>query len=198
MVELELCRALRAFIEEAVKSLQLPVEPHVPIEPLPVDPPGEEREDDEDIDAGMMTDGMTDEVPQFAEYAQCRTPKVFNGYLPPKHQDDDAHESDDFPFIVVRPDEATSTRESTMVTVSIIFGAYSASSDGYEHCLNMASRVRQALMSMPFLTLDGRYQLRDEITWRNTAEQPWPFWQVDMTTHWLIISPQPVSGVEDL
>ncbi len=159
MVELELCRALRAFIEDAVKDLVLPVK-------------------DEE---------------------EGRTPTVFNGYLPAKKPGDRGEvEKKYFPFIVVRPDEGESDRDSTRVTVSIIFGAYSKEDDGYEHCLNMMTRVRDALMAMPFETLAGRYQLRDSITWANFPDQPWPYWQVDMKTQWLINSPQPVSGVEDL
>ena len=163
MVEIELCRSLRAFIEDAVKDLYLPCA----------------AEDDKASDW---------------EYESRRVPRVINGYLPQKRSEAE----DDFPFIVVRPDEATSTRESTSVTVSIIFGAYSESPDGYEHCLNMVSRVRTALMAMPFLRLDDRYILEDELSWSNFSEQAWPYWQVDMTTKWTFISPQPVSGVEDL
>ena len=48
------------------------------------------------------------------------------------------------------------------------------------------------------LNNDVTNQLRDSITWANFPDQPWPYWQVDMKTQWLINSPQPVSGVEDL
>lgn len=159
MVELELCRALRSFIEDAVKDLILPVK-------------------DEE---------------------EGRTPTVFNGYLPAKKPGDRGDvEKKYFPFILVRPDTGTSDRESTRVTVSLIFGAYSKDDSGYEHCMNMLTRVRNALMSMPFLTLAERYQLQDEISWENYPDQPWPYWQVDMKTQWLFVSPQPISGVEDL
>lgn len=162
MVEIELCRALRAFIEDAVKDLVLPCA----IEG--------DKEPDHDYEAS-------------------RVPTVFNGYLPPKRRTD----KKDFPFIVVRPDQGESDRDSTRVTVSIIFGAYSETSDGYEHCLNMLSRVRGALMSMPTLTLAGKYQLREEISWSNFAEQPWPYWQIDMKTEWLFQSVQPMPEMED-
>ena len=159
MVELELCRALRAFIENAVKDLVLPVK-------------GSE---------------------------EGRTPTVFNGYLPAKKPGERGEdEKKYFPFIVVRPDEGESDQETSSVKISIIFGAYSSDDCGHEQCFNMMTRVRNALMSMPFLTLDGRYQLRDEISWRNYPDQPWPYWQLDMTTNWIFNSPQPVSGVEDL
>lgn len=171
MVEIELCRALRAFIEDAVKDLQLPVEPTA-----------------EQIQNGEAEKASED------EYVFRRTPKVINGYLPPKR----SQQVQDFPFIVVRPDEGDSDRESTRVTVSIIFGAYSQSGDGYEHCLNMMARVRNALMSMPFQTLDERYQLRDDISWQNFPDQPCPYWQIDMKTHWQVQAPQPLSGIEDM
>lgn len=186
MVELELCRALRAFVEDAVKDLQLPVEPFEEIL---------DAEEYPEEDAGPEV--KPKEPSPTEEYALCRTPKVFNGYLPYKDEDVEAY-GRDFPFIVVRPEEAASTRDSTIVTVSLTFGAYSQRTDGYEHCLNMVSRVRNALMSMPFLTLDDRYLLEDGITWRGETDQPKPYWFVVMTTRWIYRSPQPVSGVEDL
>lgn len=170
MVEIELCRALRSFIEDAVKDLQLPAEPT-----------------SEQVKTGEAEKAAKD------EYAFRRVPKVVNGYLPPKR----SQQAQDFPFIVVRPDEGDADRESARVTVSIIFGAYSEAADGYEHCLNMMVRVRNALMALPCLTLDERYQLRETVSWQNFAEQPWPYWQIDMKTHWQVQSPQPPLGMED-
>ena len=183
MNESELCRALRAYIEEAVKDLQLPVEPPMP-----------------DIDADDFPEDGEEVRPKeptpTEEYVLRRTPTVINGYLPPKRDDED--DKRDFPCIVVRPDESTSSRELTTVTVSIIFCAYSQTSDGYEHCLNMATRVRTAIMSLPFLTLANRYRLEGEVSWRNFSEQPHPYYQIDMSTKWTFQSPLPVSGIEDL
>ena len=50
---------------------------------------------------------------------------------------------------------------------------------------------------MPTLTLAGKYQLREEISWSNFAEQPWPYWQIDMKTEWLFQSVQPMPEMED-
>ena len=126
------------------------------------------------------------------EFSKCRPPSVINGYLPPKRSTSE----EDFPFILVRPESAESDNTSTEVTVSIIFGCYSKEFDGYENCLNAMSILRDALLSLPDLTIEKKFQLRDQIQWKGYAEQPYPFWQVDMTTHWLFRSatPMPYPG----
>ena len=50
-------------------------------------------------------------------------------------------------------------------------------------------------MSLPGLILDGRYQLRGEVTWTLPTDQPFPFYQLDMETEWLFRSP--VTVMED-
>lgn len=146
MVENELTRAIRSFIDDVVKNYVLPT-----------------------------------------KSGETRSPKVINGYLPPKR----TGVADDFPFVLVRADEGTSDQEATEVKVSIIIGTYSADYDGHEYCLNILARIRTALASMPGLLLAKRYQLRLPITWSTYAEQPYPQWQLDMTTTWLIRTPEP-------
>ena len=117
---------------------------------------------------------------------EARTPYIVNGYLPPKR----STASDDFPFVLVRPDHGTSDMGQTEVTVSIIIGCYSEDYDGYEYCLNIMTRIRQALATMENQTLDERYQLQWPITWENPTDQPWPQWQLEMTTKWVFNTPQ--------
>lgn len=122
-----------------------------------------------------------------------RAPQVINGYLPPKRTGSE----DDFPFVLVRADEGTSDQESTEVKVAIIIGTYSTDYDGHEYCLNVLARLRSALTSLPGLLLAGRYQLRLPLMWTTYADQPYPQWQLDIQTSWLIRTPVPVSPEED-
>lgn len=151
MIEQELARHLRKFIEDAVKDFRLPVE----FEKKP------------------------------------RAPKIINGYLPPKRSE----KGDDFPFVVVRPDAATCEREVTEVTVSIIIGCYAKEEeyDGYEYCMNVMTRIRNALTSMENGTLAKKYMLNFPISWNNVTEQPWPQWQLDMETKWRFNTPQAIT-----
>lgn len=120
---------------------------------------------------------------------ELRAPTVINGYLPPKR----SGAPDDFPFVVVRADEGTTDNEGTEVQVSIIVGSYTQEYDGHEYCLNVMNRIRTALCSLPFGTLKGRYVLQLPVKWSGYAEQPWPYWQIDMTTTWLIHAPQTIE-----
>lgn len=114
-----------------------------------------------------------------------RAPKIVNSYLPPKRSGPD----DDFPFVVVRPDSGETTREETVVDVSIIVGCYSEDVDGHEWCFNVMTRIRDALAALPFGTLAQRYQLRAPLRWENLDDQPYPHWQVNLTTKWAFRAP---------
>lgn len=122
-----------------------------------------------------------------------RAPQVVNGYLPPKR----TGQRDDFPFVLVRADEGATDQDSTEVRVSIIVGTYSEEYDGHEYCLNVMSRIRTALCSLPGMTLANRYRLKHPIKWSTYAEQPYPYWQLDMQTTWYIRTPQPIDQEED-
>lgn len=151
MIEQELARNLRKFIEDVVKDFRLPVE----MEKTP------------------------------------RAPKVHDGYLPPKRSEP----GDDFPFVIVRPDAATTERTATEVTVSIIIGCYAKEEeyDGYEYCLNVMTRIRNALTSMENGILAKKYVLNFPISWNNVPEQRWPQWQLDMETKWSFNTPQAIT-----
>ena len=122
---------------------------------------------------------------------KARAPKIINGYLPPKR----AEKGDDYPFVLVRPDAATSERDTTEVTVSIIIGCYAKPEeyDGYEYCMNVMTRIRNALTSMKDGRLAEKYVLNFPIIWNNVPEQPWPQWQLEMETKWYFNTPQAIS-----
>lgn len=115
-----------------------------------------------------------------------RAPQIINGYLPPKRSSAD----DDFPFVVIRPDSGTANQDSVSVELTIIIGCYSEKTDGYMNCLNVMTRIRNALLSLEGGILGGRYVLNGDVSWKNTDEQPWPQWNLFVTTNWLMRSPR--------
>lgn len=138
---------------------------------------------------------------------ELRAPKIVAGYLPPKRN---PGSDDDFPFILVRPDSGQTQMDETTCTVSIIIGAYDdgviereagkkpvIEARGYEWCLNVMERIKQKLIEMPNATLANRYQMRFPVRWNLYAEQPYPYWQLDMTTEWAYNSPAVTFGVDD-
>ena len=116
-----------------------------------------------------------------------RCPTVLNGYLPPKRYDGT---DEDYPFIVVRPDNGTSNRENTTMTVSIVVGCFTEDLNGFEDCIEVMTRIRAALASMPNGILDNRYILQYPITWDLLREQPYPQWQLNMETRWEYRTPE--------
>jgi hypothetical protein len=115
-----------------------------------------------------------------------RAPKIVNGFLPPKRSTD----LDDFPFVLVRPEQCTTDRESEEVRVNIIVGCYSEEYDGFEYGVNVVERIKEKICTLPAETLAQRYQMRYPIKWTMVPEQPWPQWQIDMETIWIFNSPR--------
>lgn len=122
-----------------------------------------------------------------------RKPKIVNGYLPPKR----AGADDDVPFILVRAESASADESAISVDVSIVIGIFSKQDDGdvvgHDIVLEIISRIRTALMRLPNQILENRYMLDMPIEWDNVADQPYPNWQMAMTTHWVMPNPRPWS-----
>lgn len=115
-----------------------------------------------------------------------RAPQIVNGFLPPKR----SSELDDFPFVLVRPEQSTTDRQSEEVRVNIIVGCYSEEYDGFEYGVNVIERIKEKICTLPAETLEQRYQMRYPIKWNMVPEQPWPQWQIDMETIWIFNSPR--------
>lgn len=120
------------------------------------------------------------------ENGEMREPKVIDGYLPPKRSKED----DDFPFVLVRAESGVAEMGSTTTTVSFIVGCYTKEVDGYRYCVNVMTRIKNALTMLQDGVLANKYQLRFPIEWSLVPEQPYPYWQLEMTTNWLYNTPQ--------
>lgn len=145
----------------------------------------------------MVENNLTRELRKFLEKelstfslptqsGKRNAPRIVNGFLPPKRE----KWEDDFPFVIVRPESGTIEMDETGISVSIIVGCYSEETEGYEHSMNVASRIRNTLTMMPNQTLARRFVLSFPITWKLNSEQPYPLWQVDMTTQWTTKTPE--------
>lgn len=112
--------------------------------------------------------------------------QVFDGYLPPKK----VLKDDQWPFVIVRVQKVVSEMDSTVVTIDLVVGCYSPETDGYARCLEVMQRLRTVFCQLPAQTLADRYQMRFPVEWNNVDEQPYPHWQMVMTTQWLMRTPQ--------
>lgn len=106
-----------------------------------------------------------------------RPPKVIDGYLPPKRSGMD----DDFPCVIVRPENGETAERAATISAAVIIGCWSEEFDGYRHCVNVMERIKSALATMENGTLADRYILQYPIKWELAPEQPYPFWQIEMT-----------------
>lgn len=115
-----------------------------------------------------------------------RKPDVLDFDLPPKRTGD----KDDFPFIIVRADNGSIDIDQTDFEVFIIIGCYSENLDANRYCLNVMSRIRNALTMPECHTLAGKFILQFPITWELFAEQPNPYSQLNMKVKWSYCTPQ--------
>lgn len=115
-----------------------------------------------------------------------RPPDVMDFAPPPKRSGD----KDDFPFIIVRADNGEIDLEQTDFEVFIIIGCYSDKRDSNRHCLNVMSRIRNALTMLECHTLAGKFILQFPIQWELFAEQPEPYSQLNIKTKWSYCTPQ--------
>lgn len=125
------------------------------------------------------------------EDEEHRPPKVYNGWLP-----FDADEDTEVPYVIVRASKGKTTDNGfTAVTVTMMVMTYSKESDGHENSLQILHRIRQGLMSSP--TLDNRYRMNPIFDWKLVDEQPWPNWYIELTTEWVIPTPQNIENEGD-
>ncbi len=133
-----------------------------------------------------FVEGVTKDFRLETKNGELKAPQIVEGYLPPKRSNND----EDFPFIVVRFEDSKSELGQTAVSMSIVIGCYTQAMDGYLYCLSVYEAIRRALCEMPFQTLDERYQLGFPIECKNTGDHAWPYWQLEMTTNWVLTTPQ--------
>lgn len=140
---------------------------------------------------------LAETLKDFSYLAQDGTtegpPKVINGFLPPKKKPDNR----DWPFVVVRPVEGSVGEEATTVSVQIIVGCWSEEFEGYEYSLNIMSRIRNALTTLPAQMLNRRFRLAFPVKWEFVNEQPYPSWVAVMTTDWIMRTPDVRTENED-
>lgn len=118
------------------------------------------------------------------KHAPARSPVVINGFLPPKRSIDGPEN----PFVIVRPSEGRIPDDGfSRVSVSVIVGTYSEKFDGHEYALIIFQRIMQSLCENP--TLANRYTLEYPLKWNLYDDQPYPFWQMVMTTEWVVPTP---------
>ena len=124
---------------------------------------------------------------------EARPPKVIEGYLPPKR----SGVADDFPCVIIRPENGEADREGAKVSALLIVGCWSEEFDGYKHCVNVMERIKNALSTMENGTLAGKWILQYPIKWALAEQQPYPFWQVEMELAFTCHAPQPLTDWEE-
>lgn len=118
---------------------------------------------------------------------EIRCPIIFDNDLPPKRLEPE----EDFPFVVVHCDKSVTTWDETTSTVSFYIGCYDEKFLPHRDCLNIATRIRHVLCTLPNRILANKYRLIDPLEMENPLEQKQPQNQVVLITKWTFNSPKP-------
>lgn len=113
-----------------------------------------------------------------------REPKTFIGFVPPKR----ATQADDFPYVLVVPTNGSTSSDSDQSTsVDIFVGARSESISGWSYLFGALERIRHSFMTAQghVISHNGRtFRMRFPFSWAYTMEQPFPFWEIKISTSW--------------
>ena len=126
------------------------------------------------------------------EPVKFRAPKIYQGYLPPKRSKSEAGNDDDFPFVVVRPDNGSIEEEGCSAEISLVIGVWEDEFDGHLTALSLKEKIESLLLNIPNRTLAERFVLELPMSWENSPTQPWPFWQIVLKTKWTFHVPEVV------
>lgn len=112
------------------------------------------------------------------------TPKLRGVFYPFKKP----NPADDFPFLFVTPQSGATTNHATAEAEVVIFvGCYSEDLSGAEYLFRALGVIRDALLSAPGLVLSVggfTFRMRHPFRWQFDQEQPFPLWQLKISTSW--------------
>lgn len=127
-----------------------------------------------------------------SEQGDLIMPNIVDGWLP--HKRNNCQSDRDFPFIIVRPKDGSTTDQSnSQAKIVFLIGAYSEEYDGYKHVMQILARLRTALFGLPSLTLNNKYRLEYPLKWVLFDDQPWPEWALKVESNWTVYTPQPAD-----
>ena len=115
-----------------------------------------------------------------------RAVAVYEGYLPAKRQDN----SEEYPFVIVRPVSGRIERDSASCSVDIFCGCFGREETGWQFAVNMMRRIAGSLMELPWGTLASRFVLDDGMEWELAKEQAYPAWVAVLHTAWTFRTPE--------
>lgn len=120
----------------------------------------------EDFDLGSNVAGV------------AKAPQVIGGYLNEKKPGLQQHPPD-FPYVIVRYLEDTDEAEQDTAQVRIIAGTYSEDAQGWRDCLNVVTRIKEALLKQRFI--GGPFKIEYPLKTELPEEQPYPEWVAMLT-----------------
>lgn len=125
-------------------------------------------------------------LPPQRDASAPRVPLVIRGFPPTKRANGEAEQ----PFVIVCPaDGQVESYNEHRVRVGIVVGVFEEEdfAAGADWLLVFAERIIQSLQEKP--TLEKRYVLRHPISWNIMFDQPYPLWQLEMMTEWVVQAP---------
>ena len=103
-----------------------------------------------------------------------------------KNFDNDA----DYPFVTVRPSNATVHNGATDLTIEIIVGTFARDDLAYQDTMNVVHRLMMRIAQLENGILDRKYERMGDMKWELPFEQKEPYYMAIISTSWRIYTSQ--------
>lgn len=128
-------------------------------------------------------------------------PQIVGGFLPPKRQEENPNDDDEFCILVRVVDgeddwiPAEMQARATVRTLVVVRTASWDVREGQRNTLNLMNLIRQRIYAAPILS--NRYRATFPVRWKAPEGDTLPIWQGEMTIPWIVPMPQEIWEVKD-
>lgn len=175
MTQVELLEALKSFLEESLKNINLLA--HEKPNTMPI---GSLR---------AITPLSEGELPEEQEDEEPAKVNIFEGFVPNAKSNDSY-----FPYVSIFILEGSTNLRCSTAKVQFDLGVYTPNEEeGIKPLLNLLQRLLFNLNTLENYILDEKFTLNPEISWQIAGEDTRPYYNAAIITEWDFLNPQPES-----
>ena len=171
MTQVELLEALKKFLDDALKDINLFAPKNLSVAP---------------IGSLKVTQPLAEELPQIEVDTPVKV-NVFEGFVPSAKKDDSY-----FPYVSIFILEGSTNGRCSTAKIQLDLGVYAPNEEeGIKPLLNLLQRLLFSLNTLENYILDKKFTLNPEITWQIAGEDTRPYYNASIFTTWQFLNSEP-------
>ena len=171
MTQVELLEALKKFLDDALKDINLFAPKNLSVAP---------------IGSLKVTQPLAEELPQIEVDTPVKV-NVFEGFVPSAKKDDSY-----FPYVSIFILEGKTNGQCSQVKIQFDLGVYSKNEEeGIKPLLNLLQRILYGLNTIENHILDSKFTLDTNINWQVSSDDTRPYYNASIFTTWQFLNSQP-------